>query len=180
MSVKDFIDQNSEYFALAESGKVRCLLTGHELKADRTELNRYVNGRRFTNIRDKYSKDFSQFSFVMPHKRAKHLVFCSLCRKEIVKDHASVTKHMTGRKHNARVRERDEAMEGNPKKRHRGNDEDGESGEGTADEIDPFFMEHDSDQDEDDDHEEDEEPENDDDDDDDDDDEDDDEEEDDE
>lgn len=92
---------------------------------------------------------------------------------------------MNGRKHNARIRglsfflfffffffliislffhsERDEAMEGNPKKRHRGEDEQDESGEGTADEVEPFFLREDSDQDEDGDLEDGEEPDDDDD-----------------
>lgn len=87
--------------SLAESGKVRCRLTGHELPCRLAELQAYTNGRKYRRL-IKTSREFDYGTFephIVPSTKNIHQLFCKLTLRHINKLPEHVLRHVQGKRY---------------------------------------------------------------------------------
>jgi len=84
--------------------KLRCALTGHEMKACVAAVAPYVGGARYGKARKWYSRSFESYltpellpladSWLRPHKDSDKLLFCALTRRAVNRIPEKVVRHL--------------------------------------------------------------------------------------
>ncbi|CAK87776.1 unnamed protein product (macronuclear) [Paramecium tetraurelia] len=91
--------QNNKHFEFLSSGKIKCLLTHHEILPTLQEFNNYLNGKSYKNAVEN-DIDFTQFEpYIVQHKTDKNKLFCNLTRQNISKKKSVVLKHVNGKRY---------------------------------------------------------------------------------
>ncbi|NXP55208.1 SURF2 protein, partial [Heliornis fulica] len=86
---------------LAEPGKVRCRLTGHEMPCRLSELQAYTNGKKYQRL-IKTAKEFDYGKFephIVPSTKNLHQLFCKLTLRHINKFPEHVLRHVQGKRY---------------------------------------------------------------------------------
>ncbi|NXW35809.1 SURF2 protein, partial [Phaetusa simplex] len=87
--------------SLAEPGKVRCRLTGHEMPCRLSELQAYTNGKRYQRL-IKTAREFDYGKFephIVPSTKNLHQLFCKLTLRHINKFPEHVLRHVQGKRY---------------------------------------------------------------------------------
>ena len=84
--------------------KLRCSLTGHEMKPLESAVAPYVAGARYTKARKWYSRSFESYltpellplaeEWLRPHKDSDKLLFCALTRRTLNRIPTKVVVHL--------------------------------------------------------------------------------------
>ncbi|NXH09779.1 SURF2 protein, partial [Bucco capensis] len=93
--------QQHPLLSLAESGKVRCRLTGHEMPCRLSELQAYTNGKKYQRL-IKTVRDFDYGNFephIVPSTKNLHQLFCKLTLRHINKFPEHVLHHVQGKRY---------------------------------------------------------------------------------
>ncbi|CAD8167873.1 unnamed protein product [Paramecium pentaurelia] len=91
--------QNNKHFEFLSSGKIKCILTHHEILPTLQEFNNYLNGRSYKNALEN-DIDFTQFEpYIVQHKTDKNKLYCNLTRQNISKKKSVVLKHVNGKRY---------------------------------------------------------------------------------
>lgn len=102
-NLKDYL---AKYPSLSvESGKVKCSLTGHEVKETNLEgLQQYLRGSKYIKAKQWYSRDFENYlrdenlihakEFLVPHKSSDKLLFCTLTRRVVNRIPKKIIAHL--------------------------------------------------------------------------------------
>ncbi|CAD8171858.1 unnamed protein product [Paramecium octaurelia] len=91
--------QNNKNFEFLSSGKIKCLLTHHEILPTLQEFNNYLNGKSYKNALES-DIDFTQFEpYIVQHKTDKNKLFCNLTRQNISKKKSVILKHVNGKRY---------------------------------------------------------------------------------
>ncbi|XP_051492781.1 surfeit locus protein 2 isoform X2 [Apus apus] len=87
--------------SLAEPGKVRCGLTGHELPCRLSELRAYTDGRKYRRLATTAREfDYAKFEpHIVPSTKNLHQLFCKLTLRHINKLPEHVLRHVQGRRY---------------------------------------------------------------------------------
>ncbi|KAM6243781.1 surfeit locus protein 2 [Porphyrio hochstetteri] len=86
---------------LAEPGKVRCRLTGHEMPCRLSELQAYTNGKKYQRL-IKTAREFDYGKFephIVPSTKNLHQLFCKLTLRHINKLPEHVLRHVQGKRY---------------------------------------------------------------------------------
>ncbi|XP_052670744.1 surfeit locus protein 2 isoform X1 [Harpia harpyja] len=86
---------------LAEPGKVRCRLTGHEMPCRLSELQAYTNGKKYQRL-IKTAREFDYGKFephIVPSTKNLHQLFCKLTLRHINKFPEHVLRHVQGKRY---------------------------------------------------------------------------------
>lgn len=96
--VSSFLSSHEDA-SLLESGKVRCSTTGHELPATLSLLEAHWSGRTYRLKRERLEYDFTQHEpYLLPHKKASHLLWCTVTQRPVSKQPKAVAGHVAGKK----------------------------------------------------------------------------------
>ncbi|CAD8091648.1 unnamed protein product [Paramecium primaurelia] len=91
--------QNNKHFEFLSSGKIKCILTHHEILPTLQEFNNYLNGRSYKNALEN-DIEFTQFEpYIVQHKTDKNKLYCNLTRQNISKKKSVVLKHVNGKRY---------------------------------------------------------------------------------
>ncbi|CAD8128330.1 unnamed protein product [Paramecium sonneborni] len=91
--------QNNKHFEFLPSGKIKCILTHHEILPTLQEFNNYLNGKSYKNAQEN-DIDFTQFEpYIVQHKSDRNKLFCNLTRQNISKKKSVVLKHVNGKRY---------------------------------------------------------------------------------
>ncbi|CAK76189.1 unnamed protein product (macronuclear) [Paramecium tetraurelia] len=91
--------QNNKHFEFLSSGKIKCILTHHEILPTLQEFTNYLNGRSYKNALEN-EIEFTQFEpYIVQHKTDKNKLFCNLTRQNISKKKSVVLKHVNGKRY---------------------------------------------------------------------------------
>ncbi|XP_030317386.1 surfeit locus protein 2 [Calypte anna] len=87
--------------SLAETGKVRCRLTGHELPCRLSELQAYTNGKKYRRLLQTAGEfDYGSFEpHIVPSTKNLHQLFCKLTLRHINKFPEHVLRHVQGKRY---------------------------------------------------------------------------------
>ncbi|KAM9370825.1 surfeit locus protein 2 [Phaethornis superciliosus] len=87
--------------SLAETGKVRCRLTGHELPCRLPELRAYTEGKRYRRlVQTGREFDYGKFEpHIVPSTKNLHQLFCKLTLRHINKFPDHVLRHVQGKRY---------------------------------------------------------------------------------
>ncbi|NXC45721.1 SURF2 protein, partial [Penelope pileata] len=87
--------------SLAETGKVRCRLTGHEMPCRLPELRAYTEGRKYQRlVKTAREFDYSEFEpHIVPSTKNLHQLFCKLTLRHINKLPEHVLRHVQGKRY---------------------------------------------------------------------------------
>ncbi|NXI71240.1 SURF2 protein, partial [Anseranas semipalmata] len=87
--------------SLAEPGKVRCRLTGHEMPCRLSELQAYTDGKRYQRlIKTAGEFDYGKFEpHIVPSTKNLHQLFCKLTVRHINKFPEHVLRHVQGKRY---------------------------------------------------------------------------------
>ncbi|OXB76309.1 UNVERIFIED_CONTAM: hypothetical protein H355_006720 [Colinus virginianus] len=99
--------------SLAESGKVRCRLTGHELPCRLPELRAYTDGKKYRRL-IKASREFDYGAFephIVPSTKNLHQLFCKLTLRHINKLPEHVLRHVQGKRYQKALRAYEKCQE---------------------------------------------------------------------
>ena len=111
-SVVAFVDGRSDA-ELLPSGKVRCTSTGHEMPARLEVISQYWAGSKYANAKARATYDFGQYEpWIVPHKKASHLLYCTLTRQPLTKLPKAIEGHVQGKRYQRLLKE---ATEGGTK-----------------------------------------------------------------
>lgn len=91
------------YEVIAETGRIRCLVTGHEMARSLSAVKTHFQGRKFKAKVGKWKPafDFTQFepNIVEDRTNPRHFLYCRLTRSTIPRLAASVEAHVNGRRY---------------------------------------------------------------------------------
>ncbi|TMW67726.1 hypothetical protein Poli38472_007398 [Pythium oligandrum] len=76
--------------------RVKCITTGHEMKADRDVINAYITGKRYLRARN-LKQSFASFAPMFvdhPDKDKTHLLWCNVTQTAVVRDLERVNAHI--------------------------------------------------------------------------------------
>ncbi|CAD8096698.1 unnamed protein product [Paramecium sonneborni] len=91
--------QNNKHFEFLPSGKIKCILTNHEILPTLQEFNNYLNGKSYKNAQEN-DIDFTQFEpYIVQHKSDRNKLYCNLTRQNISKKKSVVLKHVNGKRY---------------------------------------------------------------------------------
>jgi hypothetical protein len=106
--LKPFLKKHRSLSLLSCGTKLRCSLTGHEMKACAAAVAPYVSGARYTKARKWYSRSFASYltpellplaeEWLRPHKDSDKLLFCALTRRAVNKIPEKVISHLFSRR----------------------------------------------------------------------------------
>ncbi len=90
------------YEEIAETGRIRCLVTGHEMPRSLIGVKTHFLGRKFRSKVDQWKPgfDFAQFEphIVEERSNPRHFLFCRLTRCTLPRLAAAVEAHVAGRR----------------------------------------------------------------------------------
>ncbi|CAM9669263.1 unnamed protein product [Bubo scandiacus] len=87
--------------SLAEPGKVKCRLTGHEMPCRLSVLQAYTNGKKYQRL-IKTAREFDYGKFephIVPSTKNLHQLFCKLTLRHINKFPEHVLRHVQGKRY---------------------------------------------------------------------------------
>eukprot|EP00210_Caulerpa_lentillifera_P005520 g5279.t1 len=99
--IDQFLKENAPYFERLPSGKVKCVLNGHELKPDGELLHHFVNGKKFRRLKqlEKGFQEIKHFEpFLIRSKNFQDKVFCTLTGQLIGVGLSHAFQHCEGQK----------------------------------------------------------------------------------
>ncbi|NWU65085.1 SURF2 protein, partial [Pterocles burchelli] len=104
--------QQHPLLSLAETGRVRCRLSGHEMPCRLAELRAYTEGRRYRRLaRTARDFDYSQFQpHIVPSTKNLHQLFCKLTLRHINKLPEHVLRHVQGKRYQKALRTYEECQ----------------------------------------------------------------------
>ncbi|KAL7683280.1 hypothetical protein Plhal304r1_c042g0120781 [Plasmopara halstedii] len=103
-TVEALLSSNADLKFVSDS-RVRCSITGHEMKADLDTINTYIRGKRYQKARNlklsfaKYAPMFVDHS----DKSKPELLWCTVTESAIIRDETCVKKHIAGTKYQKRL-----------------------------------------------------------------------------
>ena len=103
---------------MMESGKVRCLVTGHEMPARLDAIQQHFNGKRYKNAKARAKYDFKKHEpWIVEHKKNPHLLYCTLTKQPVTKQERAVEGHINGKKYKRLLAEALNPTEKKPSKK---------------------------------------------------------------
>ena len=112
-----FLKAHSGFWEEMEGGRIRCLVTDHEMARSLPALKAHFEGRRFRNKVSKWKPgfDFAQFEpYIVPDKsNPKHFLYCRLTKRTLPRLAKDVEAHVQGRRYrsNLALQKREEEEE---------------------------------------------------------------------
>ncbi len=102
-----FLSPLSSYVERTESGRLRCLVTGHEMAPTLAAARPHFEGKRFGNLVKKWKPafDYAQFEpyIVADSSNPKHFLYCRLTKRRLPRQAAVVEKHVQGRRYRSNL-----------------------------------------------------------------------------
>jgi hypothetical protein len=100
--LNEFMAKYGKEIEKKDNGKVRCLVTGHDIPWKLTDLEAHWNGRVYRREKKKWSLtnefDIKKYApWIIPSKRDLTKVFCKLTKMFLNKNDEELEKHMKGR-----------------------------------------------------------------------------------
>ena len=136
-AIKSLLKKHRSLSLLPCGTKLRCSLTGHEMKATEAAVEPYVRGARYTKARKWYSRSFESYltpellplaeEWLRPHKASDKLLFCALTRRAVNRIPKKVVVHLMSPRF---TRFLELTRAGKPVPEVEGGDEEEEEGEG--------------------------------------------------
>ena len=103
---------------IMESGKVRCLVTGHEMPARLDATQQHFNGKRYKNAKAQAKYNFKKHEpWIVEHKKNPHLLYCTLTKQPVTKQERAVEGHINGKKYKRLLAEALNPTEKKPSKK---------------------------------------------------------------
>ena len=88
--------RESTHFEITDNGKIRCLLTGHEMPIRASLYEEYCVSRSFLRGLENDFPFYAHKDFIIKHKKDKHQLFCLLTKTTFPKKKSSFKKHIKG------------------------------------------------------------------------------------
>merc|ERR1712107_207621 len=92
-----------------KASKVKCTLTGHEMKACVTVMQQHLQSKKYLKLKDRMdltNQTKAEYStYLIPSHRSKSHVFCSLTKKLLNANPHEIKRHVEGRKFQRKLRE---------------------------------------------------------------------------
>eukprot|EP00808_Paulinella_micropora_P018791 g76927.t1 len=107
-AVDAFLKENQD-FEKVDQGKIRCLVTGHEMPPRLNVLKEHKTGRKYANAARKKASgplDMSEFPNMVDHKSNPNMVYCKLTKTILNKDLKELRAHVQGRKYKFKLSHR--------------------------------------------------------------------------
>jgi hypothetical protein len=116
--VSAFVEEHSDA-EFTENGKVCCTVTGHECPARIALLKEYWSAKRYKTMKERATFNFVQYEpWIVPHKSAAHLMYCTLTKHPLTKEKRVVENHVNGKRFKRLLREQQEGKGPTKKKPH--------------------------------------------------------------
>ena len=105
-TIADFVRRHDDLCLVKDGAKVQCKLTKHEMSLRADGINSYLEGRKYTRARaaglacsGPAAKDFdySSYPHLIPHKKDKKFLWCTLTMAKVPRDPVAVKKLVEGR-----------------------------------------------------------------------------------
>lgn len=92
-------------FQLIDNGKLKCLLTGHEMIASIENYQAYLQSKSYKRgLESRF--DLSEYEGILvEHKNNPHFLFCQLTGAKVPKKKTAIEKHVNGKKFQKRFAE---------------------------------------------------------------------------
>ena len=93
-----FVAAHADAEAL-ESGKIRCTVTGHEMRPILSELEAHWASKTYLKKKERAEYDFDQHApWLVPHKSDAGLMWCRLTRQAVSRQAQAVEAHVSGQR----------------------------------------------------------------------------------
>lgn len=104
VQLQEILAGHGTRFERLPSGRLRCALTGHELKATAASVREYLNGKKGATAQlEQKLKEFEPH--VVQHPQLRDKLLCNLTGSVLSKCEDAVWKHMLGKKFQKRLSE---------------------------------------------------------------------------
>ena len=93
-----FVAAHADAEAL-ESGKIRCTVTGHEMRPILSELEAHWASKTYLKKKERAEYDFDQHApWLVPHKSDPHLLWCTITEHPVSRQPKAVEAHVSGKR----------------------------------------------------------------------------------
>ena len=93
-----FVAAHADAEAL-ESGKIRCTVTGHEMRPIVSELEAHWASKTYLKKKERAEYDFDQHApWLVPHKSDPHLLWCTITEHPVSRQPKAVEAHVSGKR----------------------------------------------------------------------------------
>ena len=103
--MEEYLVVVKEYVEVLESGKIKCLVTGHEMPAKKEVLQKHFEGKKFKAKKAKWVRDydFTQHEpYIVPDRtNPKHFLYCKVTKRPLNRAAKEVEAHVNGRRYKA-------------------------------------------------------------------------------
>lgn len=108
-SVEEFLVAHNDAEEL--HGRIRCVPTGHEMPAQLDQLLKYWGGKRYRHGKEQAQFDFTAHEpWIEPHKKAKHLLYCTLTKQPLSKQKHAVEGHVSSKRYQRLLSEKQQEL----------------------------------------------------------------------
>ena len=99
MSLASLLQEQRDILTLLPNNKVRCSVTGHEMKPDLKIITAHLNGKKFMKTKARKGDDLSKFApYIIPDVENEKKMFCKLTGFSLNPRADEIERHMKGKK----------------------------------------------------------------------------------
>ncbi|GLE08236.1 hypothetical protein PINS_up019287 [Pythium insidiosum] len=105
-AVRELVDSHED-LVFIDSSRVKCVTTGHEMKADLKAISAHVSGKRYKRARSQ-AQSFAAFApMFVPHpdENLKHMLWCRVTESAVARDISRVEAHIRGSRYQKQLPE---------------------------------------------------------------------------
>ena len=109
-SIESFLKSRNEQYTILENGKVKCVVTGHEMPPVIDVLEKHWNGKRYKRALASAKKsnevvDWKTYEPTITTSRTDPTnVYCLVTKVELKRDVDLVNKHIAGRRYQSKLK----------------------------------------------------------------------------
>mmetsp|Transcript_18333 Transcript_18333/g.45003 ORF Transcript_18333/g.45003 Transcript_18333/m.45003 type:complete len:314 (-) Transcript_18333:215-1156(-) len=107
-SLQAFEALHKDEIDLLSNGKIRCLITGHEMARDLNVMQKHWAGKSYKKKKRASSRtrvNLDDYEGIIPHKFNKNMAFCTLTKDTLNVDRKELENHVKGRRYRRKLEE---------------------------------------------------------------------------
>mmetsp|Transcript_19942 Transcript_19942/g.27684 ORF Transcript_19942/g.27684 Transcript_19942/m.27684 type:complete len:325 (-) Transcript_19942:177-1151(-) len=112
--MKRFLKKHKDEIQLLANGKIKCLVTGHEMTKDLEAMEKHWSGKSYKKKKRAYKTgeavNLEEFEWIIPHKFEKNKAFCVLTKDTLNRDIDEIKRHVEGRRYLRKLEEKMETL----------------------------------------------------------------------
>ena len=99
MSLADFLIKHADTLTLLPSNRIKCTVTGHEMKPELNAIKAHLEGKMYQKALKWYNCDYSQYKpYIVEHRSSSKHLYCTVTKLILNKIPEEVKVHFEGAK----------------------------------------------------------------------------------